>query len=303
MYTSTEQIINDFDLKVSLKEELRKELKKKLKDCHPDIAGGEFKTIEQKEYFEKISSAIDFLDTPVELSIRQDIGDLARIVKDLAQIKNENNFLYKKEESLATRIDSNVKNYISTHLFPKIGSSVIAGVLSILWLFPKSISEHEILSRYIDIKSTGFTLTWAFALIFTCYIWLILNMLERKETNRRNSLKLESVQNRLFDNFIRDMIHEKPSESEMIEFTKEDFMDYLRDFDKKTQRLNPRIALSNPIRTLLGNSKIDIGLAQDLTEIILNRMQTKEIIKIISKKTISDIFILEIDENMKNYYR
>jgi cbb3-type cytochrome oxidase subunit 3 len=302
MYTNTEQIIKDFDLKVSLKEELRKELKKKLKDCHPDKVGGEFKTTEQKEYFEKISSAIDFLDTPVELSIRQDIGDLARIVKDLAQIKNENNFLYKKEESLATRIDSNVKNYVSTHLFPKIGSSIITGILSMLWFFPKSISEHEVLSRYIDVKSIKFTLTWALAIILTCCIWLILNMLERKETDRRNNLKLESIQNKLFDDFLRYMIHEKPRESDMIEFTKENFINFIRGFDKKTHRLSPRQVLFNRIRILLGNSKIDIGLAQDLSEIILNRMQTKEIIKIISQKTISDIFIFELDENLRNYY-
>jgi len=298
MYTSTEQIINDFDLKVSLKEELRKELKKKLKDCHPDKDGGEFKTTKQKEYFEKISSAINFLDTPLELSLRQDVGELAKIVKDIVKTNNEENYILKKEEIFTSKIEINVKNYASTHLFPKISSSIIAGILSFLWLFPKSISEHEILSEYFDIKSTSFTIFWFFCIIMTAYIWLIFSALELKDKKRKNNLKLESVQNELFNKFLTSLIRHIENESETIEFTKEEFMNFIAGIDKHKNN-----TVADSLNLILGSPKIDIGLAQDLSEIILKRMQAKEIVKIKEQKSISDIFIVELDDNLKNYYR
>ena len=204
MFNNLAEIKEQLDLKSSNKEELRKVLKLKLKECHPDSNGGrDFESIEKRLLYEKITAAIEFIDTPVELVLRREISDLKKVVQDLAIKRNDDEVLIKKEELLTSKIETNIKNYTSSHLFPKITSSVIAGLLSIIWLFPKTVSEHIILKNYIDVQSPFFSIIWFLGLFFTGYIWLALNTLERRNKGRKNSLKLEAVQNMLFDGYIK----------------------------------------------------------------------------------------------------
>lgn len=305
MYKSIEQITKEFELKNGSKEDIRKQLKLRLKDCHPDKNGGVFKTAEHQVQFEKLSSAIEFLDTPVEIELRREISDLSKIIMDFAIKKNDDEVLIKKEENLSKKIESNVNNYASAHLFPKITSSIIAGLLSILWLFPKTISEHKILSKFIDIESPNFAIFWLLTLVCSGCIWLILTMRERRDKELKNSLKLDSVQNMLFDEFIRHLnVTKYDSNTDVISFTKEAFIHFIRGFNLKYHKYRSDEEFAPiPNNTVFGNSRIDMGLAQDLSEIILNRMQSKELVKVKTQKTISDIYIVELDEEMKNYYR
>ncbi len=305
MFNNLNEIIEEFDLSSSTKNDIRKELKIKLKDCHPGVnKDGEFLSDEKKLLFERISSAIEFIDAPVELVLSKEISDLKKVVQDLAIRKNEDEISLKKEEVLTKKIDSNIKNYATIHLFPKITSSIIAGLLSIIWLFPKTVSEHMILKKYIDVESPRFSLIWLLGLFFTGYLWLILNMLERRDKERKNSLKLESVQNMLFDEFISYKGNLGMDEEKEIQFSKEEFIQFIRGFNLRRKEFRPeRRDIFSPYRVIFGDSKIDMGLAQDLSEIVLSRMQSKELVKVITQKTISDIYIVELNSIMRNYYR
>ena len=72
----------------------------------------------------------------------------------------------------------------------------------------------------------------------------------------------------------------------------------MRDKEYQPERRNP----FSPFRIFFGDSRIDMGLAQDLSEIILNRMKSKELLKVITQKTISDIYIIELNNELKKYY-
>lgn len=305
MFDSLNDIKEQLNLKSTSKKDLRKELKIKLKECHPDSSGGgEFESIEKKSLFDKIMTAIEFIDTPAELVLKREISDLKRVVQNLAFKRNEDEVLIKREEILTTKIETSIKNYSSTHLFPKITSSIITGFLSLIWLFPKSITEHIILRRYIDVESPLFSAVWFVGILLTGQLWFMLNTLERKDKDRKNSLKLEAVQNMLFDKFIK-FRYEKYREEVVIQFTKEDFINFIRNFNLRFEEYQPeRRNSSSHFRIFFTDSRIDMGLAQELSEIVLNRMKAKELVRVITQKTISDIFIFELNDQLKeNYYR
>lgn len=305
MYTDLDQIIKDFNLDSKSKDSIRKELKSRLKKFHPDKNGGEFGSKEQKLMFEKISHAIDFIDTPVDVVLRREITDLTKVIKDLAIKRNAVDLLSTKEDELYKRIEGNIKSFASTHRFPKITTSVIAGLLSIIWVFPKTITEHQVLSRIMDTQSPIFTIFWLVSIIMATQLWLFLSILERKDKERKNSLKIESVQNSLFNEFVRYRIRDERYErnSSMLRFTKEEFMDFIRGFNLRTKKINPqRVNTSSSSGFLFGDSRIDTGLSQDLSDIILGRMQAKELIVIKTQKTISDIYLMKIDKDMEEHY-
>ncbi len=306
MYLSLEQISNDFNLNSGLKDEIRKELKKKLAECQPDKKNGEFKAVEQKEEFEKINLALDYLDTPVDVALRKEISNLALVVKDLATRKDENEFLNRKEERLIKKIDNSMRTYASAHLIPIITAVIFAGILSIILFFPKPISEHEILSRYINIHSNSFPLLWLVAVLAAVNLKLFFTILERKDKKRKNSLKLESTQNMLFNEFISFNIkHHNIAKNKTIQSTKEKFAFFIRNFDldSRTYKLRRRSLFFIPLRVFIGDSRIDMGVAEDLSEIILNRMLAKDLINVKTQKTIADIFTVKLDEDLYTYYQ
>ena len=301
-FDSIEQIIREFNLEYTSLENLKKDLKSKLVECHPDKNGGSFKNNEEKEKYESLNLAYEFVSNQrTDIVSRDEISALTKAIKDLAIDKSET----KSEEVLLDKINSSIKTYNSIHLFPKITTTAVTGIISFLWLFPKTISEHEILSTIINTSSKGFTFFWIGSLIITGYIWLILKYFERRDASIKRTLNLESTQNMLFNEFIRHQLYdEKVIDKGFLQFRKEDLIEFISGFDLRRREYHyKKRRITSPLEMFMGSRNIDVELNQSLTDLIINKSVSKGLISVDSTKSLSDIYTLKIDEESRNHYR
>ena len=263
-FESINQLRLELGLNSSSKSDLKKEVKAKIKEIHPDKNNGEFKTEEEKQNYQKLKSALDFLNSSTELVTREEITSLTKIIKDLALVKDE-----KRQESvLSDKIDSKIKSFKSALLFPKITSTSIAGLLSIIWLFPKTVSEHQVLSRLLNTSDQVFTTFWLFTLGLSAYLWFFLNFLERRYKQRINTLKLETTQNFLFNEFIRYKSYNVESvKNGFLRFSKEELIEFISNYNlnKKEYQYDLRYRSNKGIRGLKGQHGINSFVIWDST--------------------------------------
>ncbi len=301
-FESVEQITKEFDLEFISIANLKRELKTKLAKFHPDRNGGSFKSNGDKEIYESLISAYDFVSSQkTDIVSRDEISALTKAIKDLAVEKNKT----KTEEVLAERIDNSIKSYSSIHLLPKISTTAIASVISILWLFPETVSEHQILSSLIEPSSNGFTFLWLGTMFFSGIIWIILKLLEMKNASMKKTFNLESTQNMLFNEFVRYQLYDDDIiERGYMKFRKEDLIEFIRGFNLGKRKYDYKRGYRlSPLSLFLDNRNINLELHQCLADLIINKAVLKGLVTVDKSKSLSDEYTLKVNEESKNYYR
>ncbi len=185
-----------------------------------------------------------------------------------------------------------IKSIRSTNLFPKIGSASIAVVISALWLFPDTVSEHKILSKYIDLDSLWFTITWLCLLALTGTYWIMTSIRENRLTEGIKRLQLESVQNKIFQSYLETNTYRKAYKKKYFRFTKDDLIEHISHLSlRNTERIYYR---ANSILRLLKVSRtIDLEVAQAIADIIIERATVKKIITVDDSPSISTVYLIE----------
>ncbi len=292
-YTNINDIKKDFGLQTDDISDLKKELKVLIKDIHPDKNKGEFKNKLDEINYQKIISALDYLDQDFAIVPKSELTALTTILKD--------NFPAKREEeqikNLEDKIDKTIKIYRKSNLAPKISSTVIASMLTFIWLFPSTVKDHPILSEYLSPKNIIFTAFWFSSLFLTIVYWLLSKRNEEQLKDMIKRFNLESVQNKLFESFSRMEIYQaKKDNLTFFTFSKDELIGHLTDLNTFTLEYSPqrRGRKLNPLN-IFGilspkNKNIDLELAQTLTDIIIERAKRKNLIQLEQDQNLSDTY-------------
>jgi len=287
-YYNIKQIRDEFGIDSESPDEIRKELIKRISKIHPDKNKGEFSSEKEKEDYLEISSAIEFLDEQVKdqkaLIPLKDVTDLIKTVKELVPTNNENT----SAEKLRIKIDDNIDKLKHRNQTPKIATSSITALLTILWVFPSTIQQHPILSMYIDPTGIMFTVVWLYSLMLTAMLWWILRRIENREAASKKRLNLESVQNSLFEEFIDTGRHTAPTGGQ-VRFLKAEFVKFLTRHVTDEVRPSPM-----SFRFLSPGKEMDLELPEALAKVILNRAEVNGYIGRDKGKNIDDMYVVNV---------
>ena len=290
-YYSIKEIRDEFGIDSESPDEIRKELIKRISKIHPDKNKGEFSSEKKKEDYLKINSAIRFLDEQTKdqeaLIPLKDVTDLIKTVKELVPTNNEN----KSVEKLRITIDDSIDKLKHRNRTPKIATSSITALLTILWVFPSVVEQHPILGRFFEPYGPWpfiITIIWLFSLVFTAIFWSFLRRIENEDAALKKRLNLESVQNSLFKGFIDTCIHRTPTGGQ-VRFLKAEFVGFLTNLATNEVRPSPLL-----FGFLSPNKEIDLELLEALAKVILNRAEENGYIKRDKGKNIDDMYVVNV---------
>ncbi len=287
-----EEIKREFGIKSNNISEIRKELRDIVKEIHPDKNEGLFKTEKDESKYHKTLKAIEFLDQDFSLVPKVEITALATMLRDQLPSRKEGNAI-KILEDRGVRFLKSIKDSAA---IPKVSSTVIATILSFLWLFPSTIAEHPILSKYLTADNLLFTGIWLYSIMFSGIYWLTAKTREDKIDSAVKRLNLESVQNRLFKSFIQLETYSQ-ERTKVLRFTKDDFIEYLTNLDMITLDYSPgrlRRSLADILWFMPTRKRnINLELSQILADIIIERVVGRGLIEVEKGKGLSDTYLYE----------
>lgn len=296
------QVKKEFGIDASTFEEIRKQLMRLLKEVHPDMNHGKFATQEQESKYHKIKDAINFIDeqrsSDSSLIIRSEVQELIQLIREIVPKTSQ----IDSEKKLSELIDNDIKLFKVKHKFPKITTTAISILISALWLFPDTIEKHPVLSQLIYLQSPIFISFWLLSLFGTASYWIFTAFQEHREEQSKKLLKLETVQNQIFGDFLRfkeNYNQRVNAANEILKFKKDDLITYIRNFERIE---NPVYGSSEKFATALERNvklhyiagHIDTELAQSLADAMVQRGLLNGIIEKDLKKSLSDIYIVKL---------
>lgn len=290
-YKSIDEIKKDFGISSSDISEIKTELREILKEIHPDKNGEKFKNKLDEVNYHKILSAFEFFEQEFAFVAKAELTALTAIIKDSSSPLKEQ----KQIEVLDKKIDSILQKYKDSIRTPKISSAVISVVFTFLWLFPSTIKDHPILSRFISSGSVAFTVIWFYSVCITGGYWLLAKRRELRIEEATKKLGLEFIQNRLFNLFIKTRAETK--ETNNVGFTKDQLITFLTELDFFSLTLNPDHRQHfNPFEILLLIKRVDrnisLDVAQSLADIIIERAKKKNFLQLKADNNLVDTFEL-----------
>lgn len=274
-FTSIEMIKKEFNLEEDSHESIRTVLKHIKSTLHPDKTGGKFQNENDEIEYHKLDSAINFIDgdkaASKDLVTISAVTDLTKAVTELVSSQSE---VTNKNAELSTEINRSIVNYHSKLKMPRIALTAVTVALSAIWVFPNTVEKHPILSNIIDFTSFSTNIVWGYAVIFCVLFWVRTWRSEELTKADRESLKTESIQNRLFLSFINQNSSE--------DFVLEDLVDFLMYHNRKGR---------HPFGVLLGSVQdIDLPLANVTAEVIIDRAIKRKAVIASKHGSISQVY-------------
>ena len=286
MYTSLQQIKEEFSIISDEIEIIRDKINQIRIENHPDKNQGNFINEASEQKFHNASNAIEYIDkikNNQSLMVVEKMTDLIKTVSYL--IPNTRNETL--DHNLTQNINSSISNLHSRGLFPKISLSAISAIVTFFFLFPNQIKDNPILENYIDIKSPTLLFIWICLLLYTSILWFLIFKKEEGAKQLLSNLKVESVQNKIFKKFI------EPNQNEY--FSKDDLTHYIHDYHRSHIRRRPLF-----IQFYTSNNIVTGEIAQDISEIIINRALKNEVINKVDTQDLSEIFQLKNPRSAKS---
>lgn len=327
-FSTIDEIKEHFGIEANDNAELRKILKQRLLHVHSDTTKGEYKSKVQKREHEEIQLAIDFIDinrNELVLSKKEWL-DIKNKIDELSVIRQKESF--EEKEKMITVLKDNIKysitKYRKSHLSLKVSSIVVTSIITAIWAFPFTLGNNVLLNNIPFFKSPLFSIIWIFLLGFTGFIWIYTKSIEKKDSILKQNFLSDSTQDDIFKlfcawirninyknfnsdnktyNFSRNQLYNfilnhynslHDNYEEIIELTDTEL--YLRiatDYKGAKELLTYTKSDSFKDRLLFFFSKpgdIDIELANNLTDIMIEKLLLREMIKIENKQAFSDIY-------------
>ena len=220
-FESIEQIIDYFNLEEKESNELKKKLKSLLIKYHPDKNKGEFKSDVEKQKYNDLDSAIQFLnENNTETAvIKPELHELSLSITKLIQkeeeIENEKE-LENFSQNLNQKLEKSIISFQDYYKKPRITGIIITTIITAIWAFPNIVKQHPILKFLYDFHLL-FTTIWITVLIILGLAWLKIKIVEEKDNEFKKNLNLESTQNNIFKLFL----YYQSSNYDNVKFDKE----------------------------------------------------------------------------------
>lgn len=331
-FDSIENITRHFELESNEKSKIKKDLKNLLKKVHPDKNNGEFRDEnDQKKYLE-IHSALEFIDKNISqtsLVKKNEITALTQVIEKLVSTKKNKksvDIIKEKGVFLNNKLQDSIQEFHKKNSTPRITGVIATVIVTTIWAFPNIVKNHPLLSVLYKFNRE-FTIIWLFSLFVFGLLWLKIKTLEKKDEEIKKSYKLESKQNYIFNLFIIWLKsdyrnYEVRDEKRVVKFSKDDLIDFLiTKYEVLQRNLNGKgneesYEIENLIRTLEKEGRlvnrtknsfmlqkykdlfpkpgeIDFEIAHLICDLIIDRLNAKEAIKVINSKKLSDIYEYE----------
>lgn len=260
-------------------DELRSKIRAIQMKYHPDKNGGDFVDEETKKQYLKLDEAISYIDTlkkqeNFDLVTISAVTDLTKAVTAMVTAQNE---VSNKETQLSSEIGRSIENYSSRLKIPKIALTAITVAISAIWMFPNTVKDHPVLSRFINFESMTISIMWLYILFGAVFFWFITWRKEESNKEFQESLKTESIQNRLFTKFIKNV--------DSGTFTLEEFVEFIMHSHRNRTLIFPPFRYS---------SQIDSSLAHATAEVILERAIKRDALKSYNSGSISTMYKITI---------
>ncbi len=250
-------------------EEIKSQLKAKIKESHPDNNNDY-----DRDYFIKLNKDLAYVEGLIKIYGNQNtLVPMNEVLNSFAEIlqvpvikdKDSKEVL---DEKLSINIQSRLLMTKKSLRVPRIGSAAVVAVITFLWMFPNQVMEHPLMQLLFDnvgqVKiefALMTTVVWLLTLMCAILYWGYSIRRERIEKCIMERIKLESVQNDIFMNFLRSI---SPSKK----FSKQDFMKYLAHGLSEGQKRR-KVLCFDPEEEII----------QNMADIILLRAKEYEIIK------------------------
>ncbi len=217
-YNSTSEIKKDFQIESDNLEVIRDSVNAIRIDTHPDKTNGKFPNESIKELYYKANSAIEYLDSIKNnqtLIVVEKMTDLMKIVTELIPINRQNSL----EQNLDYKISFVISTFRSKMFLPKISLTAITAIVTFLFLFPGQVKDNPTLSHFINPTSSLFAILWLTLLLYSGLFWMMTFNNEEKAKKKLILLKVDSVQNQIFENFIEShLTNNKFKKDELTHF-------------------------------------------------------------------------------------
>jgi hypothetical protein len=268
-YNSLEQIKSDFKLNQGNLDQIRDALNTIRVTLHPDKNNGEFACTADEARYHKTNDAINYIErlqNNHSLMIVERVTELIKVVTEMIPTRDE----HFNPQMVERKTETTLKQYRSRHNFPKITLAALSAMLTALAIFPKIIHDNPTLTKLLNPQSPLFIGCWLTMLGLTGCVWLLAYIMEEKAKKTLSNLKLETTQNRLFNDFIEDN----------AQFTKDDLTGYIYGSykDKKT------------ISRFLGHQVVTEELTQEIATLIINRGCKKGVIQNLEIPSLDDLY-------------
>lgn len=279
-----EEIQKRYNISSNDLKEVKAQLKTKLKENHPDN-NNNF----DSDYFSELNNDLAYVEELIRNSENQNtLVPMSEVLQTLAEIiqvpaKKDKEVL---NEKLSETIQSRLLITRKRLRIPRIGSATMLAVITFLWMFPNQVLEHPFVQALFGDADTYdkarfamiIIFVWLCALVIVILIWVDSVCRERIEKGIMERLKLESVQNKIFMDFLNSVSSNK-------QFSKLDFMEYLACGLSEGKKHR---------KTL--HFKPEEEIVQNMADIILLRAKEYGVIKAIKSHSLIDCFEIILDE-------
>ena len=192
----------------------------------------------------------------------------------------EQTFLQQNITSKTKDAINNLKTKFNIILIPL---SIFTGILTFILAFPNTILENVILKKIdviiIFINSDIFIWLWFSLFTINIIVWCISFFSKEKMKKKLSELTLESKQNELFNSFINSGNHNL--------FSKDNFTKYI------SRQLKGIGIFKKIINKFLISIVTIMDISQDISNLIINKAITKEIIVVVNNNCLFDLYLVK----------
>ncbi|MES2377623.1 MAG: hypothetical protein V4553_13650 [Bacteroidota bacterium] len=206
-----------YNIKVTDPESVRDLLTKELASHHPDKTGGNFPDEQTEKTFHELSDAVAYLDNTRSNQQLIPISSVTEIVKIVSQMMPQSK-IPATETLLKNTIQEVIRDHRTGLVFPRFTSASLTVILTFLFLFPKTVTEHPILKLYLHPGTQLFGMVWLTLVCLTALIWIYTYRHEERNKRMLSKLKLASVQNELIGAFLTQIKRDVFTKSQLSEY-------------------------------------------------------------------------------------
>lgn len=289
------------DLSAPLPDELlalRRILRQRIKTLHPDISGPKY----DPDAFEATKRALDELGNEVTASTALATVSKPTVVEALVQYIKEAQEaeLESSVRSFTNAVGSDLERLLTRTRHTRATSGAVAGMITALWGLPRAMRDNPVAMRFVD--SGWFTVVWLFAVGLLAVLWGLTWYAEAVKRDVVQSLKLQEVQNKLFDDYIRYTVvkGQRREEGASFVFTADEFVQDIKwtlaasiRVQTKHKDAARRRILQMGQRLRASASRVAPAAVESLGTLILARAEQKLLIRRVSGTSLAETYELE----------
>jgi len=315
-FSSLYDITKYFKIDSASHADVLEQLKRERNKIHPDKNGGDFHSPDNEKKFHDLNEAIEWIESNSnnqQITINQ-VTDIIKAITAVERHSNIKNEIENKQALLVKSLQTTKALVLKKIQFPKIATTVIASIISFIWLFPQQIAEHPVIGNLVNTKNKYFVIYWIIALGTAIYLWLYAYVKDFKQQSLSRMIESDTYQSNIFKTFLANLAttnNDKLHEKGYLIFSKEKFINFIFSTLKEKRKKNTLKDIALLVYTTglyslyLVQPTIDIETLEKLADLVIKKNIEKGTITKFEGQSLEELFKTNIDidelDGLKNY--